>query len=110
MLNIPVSTYVHTCDGLKPLKDINLCEYYLWAVAWVKDGSNDGITFHSNYRSAQNYIAKTHLRTNGWTRPKDKARLVPVSAWLYEWVSEHGDFWAPIDYMYEAEAFCPTFH
>ena len=102
---------IYTDEGKKLINAALLGLNHLWAVPWAKQGKRDGITFHTCYRSAQNYIAKHHMRTAGREGyPSDKARLVPVSDWVFNWVSENGDFWAPIDYMSEAETFTPTIH
>lgn len=102
---------VDTSQGRRPLKDVILMAQCLWAVPWAKNRERDGITFHCKYSDAVDYVSKYLIEgPDVYSRPSDRPRLIVVSDWLYNWVSENGSLWTPLNFMSEAETYNPSVH
>lgn len=96
------NTLVVTEQGVERLEDIlhRPVSQCLWAIKWVYGALPNGISFHRSHKLAKSFAA---MQID--SKPEGCARLVDVSAYLYDCVQKHGYCWTNLTSFAEAETY-----
>jgi hypothetical protein len=100
------------CNGALTSIDQHEPEFHLYAVKWAHDGLTHGISFHCKHYDAKRFCERMKVRRiEPLYERESKIKLVKVSKWLYDQVSEVGDYWTSLHTFRDAEFFTgPTQH